>query len=321
MVIISSINDLLIAFSKTPIIDSYILPVAFVFFVIIISVGFFQRFAITYQNEKQLSKELTKLNVELETIVENRTNRLNEIRKIIESQNELLQKDIHLKNRILSIIGHDIRSPLAFVVMGLDLIADKNISEDQRNLFVHKMQFAINNLFLLVDNLLSWGTSQNKQLKLFPEEYDLSVLVSRVFDQFLPLAENKEIIFEKDIQSTITAWFDENTITIVVRNLISNAIKFTPHNGVISITVSDSDGFAEVKVADSGIGIPPEKIKHIYEGADIKSTEGTDNEKGTGLGLILCKELVTINGGQFSIQGQPGEGSIFSFTLPKNQLV
>jgi two-component system sensor histidine kinase/response regulator len=261
------------------------------------------------------------LNSELESIVENRTTRLGEIRHIIESQNEILQNDIHLKNRILSIIGHDIRSPLAFVVMGLELIADKDLPEANRTLFVNKMLFAVNNLFLLVDNLLSWGTSQNKQLKLFPEQYDLSLLVNRIYDHFLPLAENKEIAIEMDIPSATSAWFDENTIIIVVRNLLSNAIKFTPHKGTISITISDTENIVEVKVADSGIGFAPEKIKHINEGVDIKSTEGTDNEKGTGLGLILCKELVTLNGGLFSIHGQPGIGSVFSFTLPKNQPV
>lgn len=319
LVILAALNDLMIAFTKTLFVDFYILPIAFIIFVFILSAGFFLKFSETFEHEKKLRKELSRLNVELESIVEERTSRLVKKRKIIESQNELLQKDIYLKNRILSIIGHDIRSPLSFIVMGLDLISDQDLPVENRSIFIKKIQHSANNLFLLVDNLLSWGLSQNKQIKVFPEEDNLSILIDRVVGQFLPIAENKEIKLEKEFPSSIYAWFDNNTITIVVRNLISNAIKFTPRRGEISIVITELDHVVEVKVVDSGIGIPDETLKKINEGSEIISSEGTDQEKGTGLGLILCKELVSLNNGDFSLNSIPGDGCIISFTLPKKQ--
>jgi two-component system, sensor histidine kinase and response regulator len=262
---------------------------------------------------------LAKLNSDLQLKVDERTARLLEKKKIIESQNELLQKDIFLKNRILSIIGHDIRSPLSFVTMGLDLIADDNMPDETKKTFIKKIIFSANNLFLLVDNLLSWGMSQNKQLKIFIEEINLSILIERVINHFQPLIENKDIYLIKDIPVNILGWFDENTIIIVLRNLLSNAVKFTPRKGTINLRISEQDNIIEVKVSDTGIGITAEKLKIINDGGEIVSSEGTDQEKGTGLGLILCKELVALNGGVFNVQSNPETGSIFSFTLPKQK--
>jgi len=320
LVTFAALNDLMIAFAKTLLFNFYILPIVFIIFVFILSVGFFRRFYETFEREKLLSKELTQLTIELENIVEKRTAQVNEKNKIIESQNATLQEDIQLKNRILSIIGHDIRSPLSFLTMGLELVIDKNLPEESRMTFIQKIIFSANNLFLLVDNLLSWGLSQNKQLKLFAEDVDLSLLIDRIVDQFLPITENKEIVLKRDIPIGTTAWCDENTVTIVIRNLLSNAVKFTPREGEISMSFSLVGDFVEVKVADTGVGISLEKLNQINHGIEINSSEGTDHEKGTGLGLILCKELVHLNHGKFAVESELQKGSCFTFTLPKMKM-
>jgi signal transduction histidine kinase len=321
LVTFAALNDLMIAFAKNLLFGFYILPTVFIVFVFILSVGFFRRFYQTYEREKLLSKELTQLTVELESIVEKRTSQVSEKNKIIESQNATLQEDIHLKNRILSIIGHDIRSPLSFVIMGLDLVSDKNLSETNRKTFIERIVFAANNLFLLIDNLLSWGLSQNKQLKIFPEMNDLTLLVERVVDQFLHFTENKEIRINKQLPDSVQAFFDENTVIIIIRNLLSNALKFTSRQGTVTVNIVEYADYVEVNVVDSGVGIPADKLTLLNSGNELVSSEGTDHEKGTGLGLILCKELIALNGGVFSVHSEVGVGSTFSFTLPKSELV
>jgi signal transduction histidine kinase len=321
LVTFAALNDLMIAFAKNLLFGFYILPTVFIVFVFILSIGFFRRFYQTYEREKLLSKELTALTVELESIVEKRTSQVSEKNKIIESQNATLQEDIHLKNRILSIIGHDIRSPLSFVIMGLDLVSDKNLSEKNRKTFIDRIVFAANNLFLLIDNLLSWGLSQNKQLKLFPEMNDLTLLVERVVDQFLHFTENKEIQIIKHLPYPVQAHFDENTVIIIIRNLLSNALKFTSRQGTVTVSIVESADYVEVSVVDSGVGIPADKLALLNTGSELVSSEGTDHEKGTGLGLILCKELIGLNGGVFSVHSEVGVGSTFSFTLPKSEPV
>ena len=120
-----------------------------------------------------------------------------------------------MKKQNFVIIGHDIRSPLSFVIMGLDVVSDKNIDEGYRNSFVQKILFSVSNLALLVDNLLSWGLSQNKQLTIYPDECDLSTLINRTVMNYAGISENKKITFYQDVPSNVSAWYDENTIHIV----------------------------------------------------------------------------------------------------------
>lgn len=316
VLVFAAFNDLMIAASDNYIFDFYILPQMFIIFVLLLSVSFFQRFASTLKIEKQLRNELTNLTIELESTVEKRTSQVIEKTQIIEEQNQLLQKDIKLKNRILSIIGHDIRSPLSFVVMGLDVVSDKKIDEGYRSSFVQKILFSVSNLALLVDNLLSWGLSQNKQLTIYPDECDLSTLINRTVMNYAGISENKKITFYQDVPSNVSAWYDENTIHIVLRNLLSNALKFTPQGGEISISLKQESDRVVVSISDSGVGISAGVKELLLSGNDVVSTEGTNKEKGTGLGLILCRELITLNNGHFSLESELGTGTKVVFTLP-----
>ncbi|HNW51990.1 MAG TPA: sensor histidine kinase [Prolixibacteraceae bacterium] len=315
LLIFAAINDTLVANSNDVFFNGYILPRVFLIFIFILSIEFFRRYAETFRKEQALSKELSQMNIILENKVEERTSLLTEKAQIIEKQNTKLQKDIYLKNRILSIIGHDIRSPLASVVTGLDLITETDLPYETREQFIHNVKLSANSLSLLVENLLSWGLSQNGQLRIFPQNNDLCRVINRTIDQFQSISEHKNITIRKVAPEQLVGWFDEGSINIVLRNLVSNALKFTPKGGEITIDASKNDQCITVVVIDSGVGLDKQKMEQIINEKEIISTDGTDNEKGTGLGLFLCKELISLNNGIFSIESEPGKGSWFTFTL------
>ena len=146
---------------------------------------------------------------------------------------------------------------------------------------------------------------------------DMHHFLNEIFDiYFLHLqAEAKKIHIETNAASAVYVWADADMINLILRNLISNAIKFTPPGGHISIGASELSSFAEVYVMDSGAGLGPAEMKKINE-QEFYTTNGTAQEQGTGLGLMLCKEFLAKNGGRLRIESEPGKGSVFSFTLP-----
>jgi len=131
-------------------------------------------------------------------------------------------------------------------------------------------------------------------------------------------AKQKQITCEYVKSNDLVAYFDKNMISVVVRNLMTNALKYTPANGSIIVTVEDRNDYILVKVNDNGIGFDADKMKMLLEKKEIKSTTGTDQEKGSGFGLLLCKELIELNNGEFMIESVINKGSTFSFTCPKN---
>lgn len=315
ILILAVCNDILVANSIDLVFNFYIVPKIFLIFVLILSIEFFRKYVETYNNEKKLSKELARINLSLEKIVAERTSQLVEKNKIIEHQNETLQKDIFLKNKILSIIGHDIRGPLSSIIMGLDIIIDRDLSEELKDEFINKIYYSANSVTLLVENLLSWGLSQNNQLIINPGLNDLSPIIEITITHFKAYAEFKNLNIEQDIPEKAIGWFDENSIAIIIRNLLSNAIKFTPTKGTVSIKAEVKPNQLIVEIKDSGIGMSAETIEKLKQGNDILSQAGTNNEKGTGLGLFLCRELIKINNSELVIKSELGKGSRFTFSL------
>jgi signal transduction histidine kinase len=145
---------------------------------------------------------------------------------------------------------------------------------------------------------------------------DMSKISGEIIQLLRLQAEAKQIHIESKINTPVYAMADKDMINLVLRNLLSNAIKFTPQGGTISIDMNEMASFIEVSVEDNGIGITSETLQKINRN-DYYTAKGTANESGTGLGLMLCKEFLMRNGGQMSIESQPGNGSVFSFTLPK----
>ena len=168
----------------------------------------------------------------------------------------------------------------------------------------------------LMDNLLQWSKAQMQSNAVYPQRVDIGNSIQETLQLLRRQSEMKRIRIESENSEGVFGFMDKDMLNLVLRNLISNAIKFTPEKGTIKIGVHENCTLVEVFVQDTGTGISPEALKKISSN-DFYSTKGTANESGTGLGLKLCKECMVRNGGQLYIESKPGKGSIFSFSLPK----
>lgn len=226
------------------------------------------------------------------------------------------------KDKFFSIIAHDLRTPLANFQSILELLELEfdNFDDVQKKKFIRSMHSSAINLNGLLENLLEWTLSQKGQLKLIPEHIALHHIISSVLEQTIQSANKKEILIENLIDKKTVVFADKHATNTVIRNLISNAIKFSKQKGEIYIrseaVALGSKSFYRISIADNGIGISEERLNDIFRIDVQTSTEGTYNEKGSGLGLILCKELIEKQGGQIEIHSQIGKGTTVSITLP-----
>jgi two-component system sensor histidine kinase/response regulator len=168
----------------------------------------------------------------------------------------------------------------------------------------------------LLQNLLGWGKSESNQIEIIPEKLDIFEITEQTFRLLRMSSDHKKITLTNTVDENCTAYADMNTIKTVLRNLISNAIKFTPENGEIKINSSIHNQQVVLEVQDNGEGISPEDIKRILNPNEHFSTLGTNEEPGTGLGLLLCQDFVRKNGGTLKIKSELGVGSVFYFNLP-----
>ena len=168
----------------------------------------------------------------------------------------------------------------------------------------------------LMENLLQWAKTQMKSSSIQPEMIDMKMMTMEAMQILQLQASNKKIYLESRIDLPVYCYADREMINLVLRNLLSNAIKFTPENGRVMVGTSETDSLVEIFVEDTGIGMRSEDICHVFSDVYF-TTKGTASENGTGLGLKLCKHFLEKNGGEISIKSHPGEGSIFSFTLPR----
>ncbi len=177
----------------------------------------------------------------------------------------------------------------------------------------------VNRLNSLLDNLLNWSLSQINGLHVNSEIIYIKKVVLYSVDIQKSALEAKKITLNVDIDDDLKVFADQNMLRTVIRNLISNSIKFTPSNGFINISASSDNGLVRVSVKDSGIGIPFEKLNTIFEISSTKISAGTDGEKGTGLGLTLCRDFISLNNGDIAIRSENGKGTEVLFSLPSKQ--
>ncbi|MFC2104844.1 PAS domain S-box protein [Bacteroidota bacterium] len=222
------------------------------------------------------------------------------------------------KDKFFSIIAHDLKNPFNDLMGFTQLLAlnidkyDKSKIEQFTQIIHQSSKLAYN----LLENLLDWSRSQTGILKFKPEKICINNLVKENIDLLISTAQNKNIQIYSEFDNDLFAFADKNMVRTIIRNLISNAIKYTNQGGYIKINSYCNSNFCELSVSDSGIGISEENITKIFKIDESFSTSGTEKEKGTGLGLILCKEFVEKNKGKLKVQSKPGKGSTFSFTLP-----
>src|SRR5574344_2137603 len=241
--------------------------------------------------------------------------------RIINRQSEELEKTIKSRDTLYSVIAHDFHSPLATTRMIMNYVVDEgekyNIEPDLREM-LQNVNTISEEAFNLFDNLLKWTKSQTGKLNSIKQNIDISELVTSSIDVLQTVAANKGITINIVIpDEKYEVSVDIDMMKTVFRNLISNAIKFSKKGDVIVVKVDDAGEKIKVSVIDSGCGITPENIEKIINGKVDFSTSGTNDESGSGLGLMLTKDFINRNGGELMLESEVGKGSTFYFYIPK----
>ncbi len=239
--------------------------------------------------------------------------------QILEQHEELIRVN-QTKDKFLSIIGHDLRNPIGAFKDVVSQLAEfpEMFPEELRNQILTELRDEAENTYFLLDNLLLWAKTQKNSIQFKPDKLKLNLVVKNNIILHTRLAERKNIKLRSNIEPDVLVYADHNMVDLIIRNLLSNAIKFTPENGKVRLKVQEvEDNNYEVSVKDTGVGIAEKDLARLFDENDHLSTYGTDNEKGSGLGLILCREFVEMNGGTIRVESKPGEGSTLSFTLSK----
>jgi len=264
--------------------------------------SFYQKREIHQKNE-----ELQELNASLEIKVQERTSELRALNAT--------------KDKFFSIIAHDLKNPFNALLGFSTLLLDDydNFTDADRIDLIQTMSDASNNAYKLLQNLLEWSRSQTGSIQWEPDAISLHEIVTTTIDLLSNGASVKEISINAIILPNIIVWADANMATTVIRNLISNALKYTPKGGEIRVYSKKSEKEIEVTIEDNGVGINEADKEKLFRIDVNHSTSGTNNEQGTGLGLILCKEFVEKNGGKIWVESQPTVGSTFHFTLRKEK--
>lgn len=241
--------------------------------------------------------------------------------KLRQSQ-ESLKKSNSTKDKFFSIIAHDLRAPFNAFVSVTDVMANapESLSEERRRSFSRNIFHAATHLNNLIENLLQWSRSQTNRLDFNPEQTDLNQLLNEAIPIVKTQARNKNITIKNITANPVTAFCDPNLIALVIRNLLSNAVKYSYENTTVWLKAEETDhNKVKVSVQDEGIGINKEDIDKLFRIDMNTKYIGESTEKGTGLGLILCKEFIEQHQGNIYVYSKVNQGSIFSFTIPKNQ--
>jgi signal transduction histidine kinase len=223
------------------------------------------------------------------------------------------------KDKFFSIISHDLMNPFNTLMGMASILANDYdfIGADKRKKFINNILQASTTGYNLAENLLSWSRTQTGKIKVTPVILDLGSIVDRNLEFLESQAKKKNIKIFCCFDNT-SVFADANLFDTVIRNLLSNAIKFTPENGKIEISASRKNDFVEISISDNGVGIKPDRLDKLFDVGVTQTTMGTSGEKGTGLGLILCKEFVEKNGGSIRVESEDGKGSRFYIHLPSS---
>ncbi|QXP57968.1 tetratricopeptide repeat-containing sensor histidine kinase [Cellulophaga sp. HaHa_2_95] len=254
------------------------------------------------------NKTITNLNYQLEE----KTITLEKSEKTLKYANETQEK-------LFSIISHDLKSPINALKNLLLLIKNGDIEPKDFLNFVPKLYSDVDAMSFTLNNLLTWSKSQMNGFVNKPISFQIHEKVNSSIQLLQENANQKKIAIVNNVPTSAEIYCDVNQFNLIVRNLVTNGIKFTPSGGEIRIHADEKNQFWEISIKDNGVGISPEVLKKLFKSdSALHSTYGTNKEKGTGLGLLLCKEMVEKNGGKISVESIPNEGTTFYFTMPTN---
>ncbi len=235
----------------------------------------------------------------------------------VEERTRALKESNQVKNKLIGIISHDLRTPLNNLSGLLELSEKKALSAGEVQHFSRNVRQNIKYIAGTIQNILNWSLTQMEGIETRPRKVKLGTLAYLVVDTYRFAADQKAILLRNPIPEAMAVKADYHQLELVLRNLVDNAIKFTPQGGIVTVGCRQVDEGVEVFVSDTGKGMTVEEIQCLLYGTSIYSTEGTDEERGTGLGLQLCKEFIANNGGALRINSKPGKGTEFYFVLPR----
>jgi signal transduction histidine kinase len=241
-------------------------------------------------------------------------NELLEKSKILDQNNQLLQTSLNAKDKLISIISHDIRGPVVMVNSGLSMIESSGKLDDEDLTIFEELKRRSNSTVALINNLLVWTRSQTDQIKFKPQLLNANEL-RNMYSNFIEFDNNKNINISLNIPDEIEVLADSNMLETILRNLFSNAIKFTPKKGFIELGITKSNDSFEFYITDNGIGMSAEMINNVFKGNSF-TTLGVDKEKGHGLGLQIVSEFIEHHGSVLKIESEEGKGSKFYFSIP-----
>jgi signal transduction histidine kinase len=266
------------------------------------------------RKKKIINKELEKRN----NLIQQQKNELSEALEIVRNHEQELAEANTAKNVFFTIIAHDLKNPFTALLGFSDLLANEHSSftqEEQRKMSAAIAESA-GGLYKLLENLLEWTRTQTDRIEVKTESFDINEVIVKNMELFKTAASQKNVslVFERSHPVMVSA--DSGMVDFILRNLLSNALKYVHRDGTIRFTLDLGDKLCSVSVADNGVGIPEENLAKLFRIDGKVKTNGTANEKGTGLGLIICREFILKNKGTISAISKPGSGSTFTITIP-----
>ena len=307
-VFIAAINDVL--YSQLLINSYYILPLGVFVFALVQAIAITRLFSTAFKEVENLSAELLYTNKHQQEIILDRTSMLN-------AQAGELMRSNKIKDKVFSIIAHDLRTPINSLGTLLHWVAEDDLSLEDTKKSLASIGKNVDTLNLTLENLLNWSLNQLNDVKSESELIDLRTPLQEIAELFKVPFEEKSVHFQSFLTTRAAVYMDKNHLNLLLRNLISNALKFSNIGGTIEVAaINYEHNYTLVSIKDNGVGMNAAAMAKVFSTEEHLTTYGTNNEKGTGLGLLLCKEYIEKSSGKIWIESEIGKGTIVFFTLP-----
>ncbi|WP_375559913.1 ATP-binding protein [Bernardetia sp. OM2101] len=285
------------------------------FFILIVSGLLFYFYIRTREKNKSLAAQRNQLQ-EQAVLLEEQQEQLETQKSILEKQRDKLKASNGVKDKLFSIISHDLRTPFTSVNGYLTLIKYGALSLEEVGTLATEVKISVDHHLETLNNVLEWSKAQMQGIRPVPEKVSLTKIAQDQQKFFKSLAESKEIEIANNINEKTKVFADPNQIDVILRNLVGNALKFTQNEGKVTISSETKNDSVIVSVTDTGIGMNKENLNKLFKKDEHFTTQGTNNEAGTGLGLIMCRDFVEANGGKIRVESEEGKGTSFIFDLP-----
>jgi len=260
-------------------------------------------------------------NRRMNLMLKHKNHELEELNDRLTKYSEELNELNRTKNRLISIISHDLKNPFHSLIGFSDLLVREaeRFSEEGKLSFYKSINDTSKKAFELLQNLLDWTRLQTAEIPFNPTDLHVTETIRSALGLLNSHIRDKGIAMQADVSEDTIVYADSRMFETVLRNIVSNAVKYTPFGGKISISAQDQNEVIQFDVEDTGVGMDEEQVANLFNVDKKASRPGTNNELGTGFGLILCREFVKKNGGELTVESSPGKGSTFSFTVPKRR--